>query len=201
MLKVDYVRSEEDPARIDVWIEGEFWNSVSGQVFRRLKGLPRQVESEAALRQWFHEEESKRARAAAMRLLAAQSLHSRQFEERLQRWGYGPEITAQVAEACIESGYIDDAEWALSYAKGLKRRRYGKQYVYQRLQQKKVPDRHIQTVLSELYESDSLGEIRELLDSRYSKRNLSDPKELRKVAAALCRRGFQPQEVWDCLRQ
>ncbi|MCB1136162.1 MAG: hypothetical protein KDK78_07840, partial [Chlamydiia bacterium] len=60
MLKVDYVRSEEDPARIDVWIEGEFWNSVSGQVFRRLKGLPRQVESEAALRQWFHEEESKR---------------------------------------------------------------------------------------------------------------------------------------------
>ncbi len=201
MLKVEYVRNEDDRAQLEVWLDGEYWRNLSGRIFRRLKGLPRSCESEKALSEWFAEEEAKRARNGAYKLLAAQALNSKQLSERLERWGYRPEVVQAVVTRVVEQGYINDAEWALSYAKGLKRRRYGRQYVSQRLWQKGITGELCQSVLSELYDEGGGSEIQELLQTRYKNRDLSDQKELRKVVAALCRRGFGAQQVWEAVSE
>ena len=123
-----------------------------------------------------------------------------QVEQKLLSAGYPAEAVARVMEVLTRYDFVSDERFAERYVSG-RSSRYGRSRILRELRQKGVSEDTAKEALDDLPQEDereaALRQARKLC----ARRDLSDPDERRKTAAALARRGFSWDIVSDVLRE
>ena len=147
----------------------------------------------AALRQSAATSQVK-ARAAGM--IGRQALSKSELRRRLIRGG-AAEADAQAAADWLENiGAVDDPAYAAAVARDYGRRGYGAARVRQELQRRGVPRELWEAALEELPDS---GPVLDDLIRKKCGRELSDPREIKRLSDSLLRRGFPWSQVREAL--
>ena len=128
----------------------------------------------------------------AGRALAARDMTEAQLEKKLLTAGYPEKTVAKVMDMLTRYDFVSDERYAERYVSG-RSSRYGRNRILQELRFKGVSEETAKEALEDLPEEDereaALRQARKLC----ARRDLADPAERRKAAAALARRGFS----WD----
>ena len=110
-----------------------------------------------------------------------------------QKTGCGEEELNAVLDRLEELGFLNDRTYAASVVRSCARKGYGAQRALSELSRRGIPKELREEALTELPEND--GTLERLIRAKL--RNPSDRDEIRKVSAAMVRRGFS----WDEIRQ
>ena len=136
----------------------------------------------------------------AGRALAARDMTEAQIEKKLLSAGYPSDTVSRVMEMLTRYEFVSDERYAERYVSG-RSARYGRGRILRELKGKGVSEETAKEALDSLPEEDereaALRQARKLC----TRRDLSDPDERRKTAAALARRGFSWDIVSDVLRE
>ena len=136
-------------------------------------------------------------RTQAANIIGSRPLSKKELTERLVKKGAEREDAESAADWLQGLGAVDDAQYAAMLARHYGGRGYGPQRVREELRRRGV-DR-------QLWENamESMPDREEILDGLVRKRgrDLSDPKEVKRLSDSLLRRGFAWGEVRDALRR
>ena len=135
-------------------------------------------------------------RSAAAGLAGSRALSRRELEEKLARKGLAAEDIQAAADWLEDLGAIDDAAYARLVARHYGQRGYGPGRVREELRRRGVPKELWEEALAELPDS---GEAIRALLAKKARGDLSDPRERRRLGAALLRRGFSWEEIRPAL--
>ena len=128
----------------------------------------------------------------AGRALAARDMTEAQLEKKLLTAAYPEKTVAKVMEMLTRYDFVSDERYAERYVSG-RSSRYGRSRILRELRFKGVSEETAKEAVEGLPEEDereaALRQARKLC----ARRDLADPAERRKAAAALARRGFS----WD----
>lgn len=146
-------------------------------------------------------EEYKKAYTYALRRLAAKSYFSKDLVNLMKQKGMPLPIITQVIEQCSKSGYLDDERWIQSYVAHCIAKKQGPKMIIAKLQQRGVERTIAASAVADYLPVNRQKEtLQKLLESKYKKRNLSDPKERQKVVLSLARKGFSLDLIFEMLR-
>ena len=126
----------------------------------------------------------------AGRALAARDMTEAQVEKKLLTAGYPEETVARVIEVLTRYDFVSGRS-----------ARYGRGRIMRELRVKGVPEETAREALESLPEEDERETALRQAQKLCARRDLSDPDERRKAAAALARRGFSWDIVSDVLRE
>ena len=137
------------------------------------------------------------ARNRAMELLSRRPMSEKELVDKLIRKGEDQETAADCARWLREKGFLDDESYAAAVARHYAAKGYGPGRVRAELSRRGV-DR-------ELWDDtiQAMPENTDRLD-RFIAARLTDPEDrdqIRKVSAALCRRGYSWEEIRSALRR
>ena len=137
------------------------------------------------------------ARNRAMELLSRRPMSEKELVDKLIRKGEDQETAADCARWLREKGFLDDESYAAAVARHYAAKGYGPGRVRAELSRRGV-DR-------ELWDDtiQAMPENTDRLD-RFIAARLTDPEDrdqIRKVSAALCRRGYSWEEICSALRR
>lgn len=149
------------------------------------------------------DDENKKARDAALRLLGLCDRSKRELKERLLRKGYSEAAADDVAGEMESLGYIDDRRYAERFASdAVNRRNAGPQMIFSELQKKGIARDIIDDVLVKVSNDFAESDIaRRALDRRLRKGGVPrDRDEIRRLSDYLRRRGFAYDIIRDVLK-
>ena len=150
------------------------------------------------------EEELERLRAAAAlslckehaaALLALRPMSAGELERKLCEKGEDPEATADAVARLAELGALDDESYARSVARHYAAKGWGPARVREELRRRLVPREYWDDALAEI--EDEGETLDRLLRRRLT--DPSDPKERKKAADAMARRGFAWSEIKEAI--
>ncbi|MEI8365282.1 MAG: RecX family transcriptional regulator [Parachlamydiaceae bacterium] len=145
-------------------------------------------------------EEYRRAKHSALRRLSMQAMLSNQLAIFLQKRQFTQEVIERVIKDLTTLELLNDTEWSASFVRSQSRRKLGPRAIAQKLARKGVRGESLEKAIEGSWDaSEQKAMIHQLLQTRFSKRDLSDPKERKKVAASLVRRGFDLSLIFRCL--
>lgn len=114
-----------------------------------------------------------------------------EIDQKLVREGIRGEVRRDVLAWLEKRGLVDDARYAGRYAQEKARTKsWSKRKIFAMLRQKGVSPDLIKAALDGLDEDRERENIKSLLERKYGRRNLSDPKDFNRTYQALVRRGF-----------
>lgn len=128
----------------------------------------------------------------AGRALAARDMTQAQVEKKLLSAGYPQDAVARVMETLTRYDFVSDERYAERYVSG-RSARYGRGRILRELRVKGVSEETAKEALEGLPEEDEREAALRQARKLSVRRDLTDPAERRKTAAALARRGFS----WD----
>jgi len=131
----------------------------------------------------------------------AHSIH--EMREYLNRRAEDPELVSPVVARLREHKYLDDARYALDYARQhAQSRRQGRFRIARELRARGVPDRHIEAALDAIFaETDEATLVRARLKRRLAHvRGSLDQRQLASLYRALLRAGFSTDIIRAELR-
>lgn len=147
------------------------------------------------------EEEQKKARLKAMRLLEHMDRTEKGLTDRLKQEGFSGEAVQDAMDYVKSFGYINDARYAqhyISYRLGIK----SKQRILQELALKGI-DRETALLAweeaAELEEPDEKALLRRTIEKKYAPGMALDDKEMRRLYGYLARRGFRSGDIFSVL--
>ena len=188
---------QSSPGNIIVEFEGgETLRSTLGAVTDARLYVGMELDDEAF--EEFRRESSKALdRQKALELLSRRSYSRKELFDKLLRRG----ASEQSAEDCVawlsEHGFLDDGEYAGAVARHYTAKGYGASRIKSELRRRGVERELADETLAELPENT------EKLDA-YIARRLTDPNDrdsVRKISAALFRRGYSWEEIRAALRR
>ncbi|MBF0588032.1 MAG: regulatory protein RecX [Magnetococcales bacterium] len=140
----------------------------------------------------------------AIRFLARRPYGVMELRRRLSRDGCDEQALEHVLARCLEMGYLDDAQFAESFARNrVVHQLYGPARVWRDLRQLDVEKSLIERALSLAWEEvDQMEGARRALRKRYGRtveKDVPDRREKKRRYDFLCRRGFDYDVVWDVL--
>jgi regulatory protein len=140
---------------------------------------------------------------AALRALMRRAHSIHEMKEYLARRAEDEESIGQVIARLREQNYLDDAKYALDYARlHARSRRQGRFRIARELRQRGVPDRHIESALDAVFtDTDEAVLVRERLKRQLAR--VRGPLDQRKIASAyrsLLRAGFSADLIRTELR-
>lgn len=138
------------------------------------------------------------ARQRAVRIVAASAVSERELERRLVRKGEDREQARDAVEWLRGLNAVDDRETARRIVRHAAERGYGRARARQELYGKGIPREYWDEALEDY--PDMSGAIDRFLASRL-RGGEDDPKQIKKVSDALCRRGFSWEEIRSGLRR
>jgi regulatory protein len=136
--------------------------------------------------------------AAALRALMRRAHSIHEMREYLGRRADDNELVSSVVAKLRERTYLDDARYALDYARAhAQSRRQGRFRIARELRSRGVPDRHIEAAVDAVFaETDEAALVRARLQRRLA--HIRGPLDRRKLAslyASLLRAGFPADTV------
>lgn len=133
------------------------------------------------------------AKARGARILGERPLSRRELIRRLIEKGECESDAEAAADWLTEIGALNEREYACSIVRHYSARGYGIQKLRQELQRRGIPREYWDEALEE--QADTEDQIATFL-SRKLRGQVDDPKQLKRAADALLRRGFR----WDEIR-
>ncbi len=136
-------------------------------------------------------------RQKALEMLSRRPYSRRELKDKLLRRGADEQSAEDCVEWLAERGFLDDGEYADAVARHYTAKGYGAGRVKDELRRRGVPSELAEETLAELPENT------EKLDA-YLARRLDDPNDrdsVRKISAALFRRGYSWEEIRAALRR
>lgn len=137
------------------------------------------------------------ARERALNLLSFRPHSQKELCDKLLRKGISPEAADSAIEWLAEHGYLDDGGYASAVVRHYAKKGYGEKRIASELYRRGIPRDLWADALREMPDSDS--EIDRFLRTRL--KNPDNPDEIRKISAALARRGFQWDEIRSALNR
>ena len=136
--------------------------------------------------------------AAALRALMRRAHSIHEMREYLTRRADGAELVSRVVAKLRERAYLDDARYALDYARAhAQSRRQGRFRIARELRSRGDPDRYIEAAIDAVFaETDEATLVRNRLKRRLA--HVRGPLDQRKIAslyASLLRAGFPSDTI------
>lgn len=185
-----------DPARVNLFVDGEFRAGLALDVARDL-GLRAGVElDETTLQRALDADEQWRAREAALALLGYRARSTAELRRRLLRKQFSAEAVDRVVEALGERGHLDDHAFAEAFVRDRARSRpRGRGRLVNELRARGVPGeaaaRAVESVFrDEQVSEDALARAAAEAWLRKGGAGKSGPDARRRLRAYLARRGF-----------
>lgn len=185
---------------VDVYADGEYLMSVSEDAAIEA-GLRVGLQiNEDFLSQVEHSVQLSKAKNKAYNYLSYGDMSRKKLFEKLSRYGFDQQICNECVDAMCRSGYIDDMRYACSLAASLATGRlYGPRRIIQELRQRGVDPQTASEALDSL-ETDFRENIKTLISGRL-RRDMSDPKEIKKLISALMRNGYDYDAIKSVLSE
>lgn len=139
-----------------------------------------------------------KARQLLIKKLGMKSYSTRDIRRWMKEKGVDSDIAERLIAEFQQGGYLDDAAYLQTFVRSQRARRYGPRAIALKLMQKGFSEKEIAQALDG--EVDDSSAVRQLLDTRYRSRNLSDPRERQKVIASLMRRGFSLDVILNTIK-
>ena len=141
--------------------------------------------------------------AAALRALMRRAYSIHEMKEYLTRRAEDKEAIAPLIARLREQNYLDDAKFALNYARQhAQSRRQGRFRIARELRARGVPDRHIAAALDAVFaDTDEAALVRKRLERHLTRtRGPLDERKLASVYRSLLRAGFPSDLIRTELR-
>jgi regulatory protein len=144
-----------------------------------------------------------RARESAFRFLSIRARSRKELRARLKEKGFDNHVVNRVIDYLRERGYLDDASFAVQWARNLAvNRLFGNRRIEMSLREKGIPAELIGEAIAgareEISEKKAIGR---LIAKKGNGRNVTDPKELRRLGRNLVGKGFPPGLVFEILKR
>lgn len=195
---VTEVKPEKKGALITVNGEEQLWFDRSAWLERELR------EGEAVdleeLRQWLLPRQYPSALNSAVRLLSVRARSALEVRKRLEERRYLDDAVEMVLYKLEKEGLLDDAAFAREWALARSRRQLGKGRILQELRSKGIDRETAERAVSELPQEEGAeraAALAEKLVRRYDGETAETA--LRKVMAAMARRGYSFDEARDAV--
>ena len=143
------------------------------------------------------DQQTKKARAKAMRLLEHMDRTEKGLEEKLRQADFSEEAVADALRYVKSFGYLNDEHYAEVYIRGRIRSK-SRQQIFQELMKKGIDRELIRDAweaVSELEEPDERDMIRSEILKKYSPGDELNEKEMRRLQGYFARRGFRFEDV------
>jgi regulatory protein len=138
----------------------------------------------------------------ALRYLGYRPRSEAEVRRHLRQRGYAVETIEQSVQRLRQLNYLNDGNFARSWAAAkVTGRGYGPKRIEQELTTKGLLPALIREVLSETFGADEEAHnAKRLLEKRYKKSYLDDPRQQRRAVAFLLRRGYSSKVIFDLLK-
>lgn len=196
MMRITEIRKLKS-GRYGIFADGEYVDSLDDEtlVLSRLK-TGREID-ESELAEILLEAKKRRAKDKAMNLLSFRDHSKAELVKKLSP-KLGEEAAEEAAEKMEEIGLVNDADYALKFAKELIfTKLLGRDRVLYELSQRGI-DRELAFSALESIEFDPIENARRLLLKKYP-RGIQDESARRKAAALLTRSGYRFSEIKSAL--
>lgn len=187
-----------DPNYLRIRVEGRIVARVKSEFAHSLKltvGQPWTDHLSDSVNKWL---EGIKAHKAALNLLGTRAYSKVELERRLTRRGFGPEMVRLTIEDLQASGWIDDASYALQFAKELVTGKFAAQsLILEKLEQRGIDRETAQQATTEaLRHVDPIESALSLAKKRLKSMSRITPEaQARRIAGVLGRRGFDDQVI------
>ena len=188
---------QTSPGRLTITLDsGEELRSTLGVVteLRLFTGL---VLDEAAAEELRLTSGRALARERALELVSQRQMSRRELETKLRQKGVDPETASYCGAWLLDRGLLDEAAYAAAVVRHYAAKGYGEGRVRAELQRRGIPRELLDEALAAMPEDTS--KIDKYIASRL--RDPGDRDEVRKLSAALYRRGFSGEEIRSALRR
>lgn len=138
------------------------------------------------------------AKARAAKMIGARPLSKRELTDRLVSKGEGAAAAQKAADWLEDLGAVNDAEYAKTVVRHYDRMGYGPQKLREELFRRKIPKDCWEEALREARPQREV--MAEFLAAKFRYRAVTE-KELQRQAAALRRRGFGWDAIWEEIGQ
>lgn len=145
-----------------------------------------------------YESDLKRAKSRALWYLSRGDLSKKTLSDKLYTAGFGETVTAAAVERMTELGLINDEKYARHLCEYLRDTAISQKELYFKLINKGIPSDLAKEVLEE-EPDDETDKILKLLKTKYVSK-LQDEEGIKKVIAALQRKGFSYYDIKDALK-
>ena len=185
---------KNDVNRVSVYLDGDFAFGVHQDLVLRFelrKGRVLTLDEQIAIER---ADQVMKARAKAFDYLSYKPRTETEVRRRLGQKGFDDAVVDQVIDRLFELNYLDDAAYAVEYARGrFESGGYGPRRVRHDLRRRGVARRHIEDAVAEVFDRDeALDTAREQAHKRLRRlQREEDPRRRRKkLFDFLVRRGF-----------
>ncbi len=188
---------QESPDRLRVFFDdGEETASTPGAVTALRLYVGKELDAEAAE---VFRTESRRAlaRERALMLISRRQMSARELRDKLRERGIDPETAAWCADWLTERGLLDEQSYAAAVVRHYAAKGYGPGRVRAELVRRGIPRELAEEALDAMPAGDE--KLDRLIAARL--RDPNDRDEVRKLSAALYRRGFSGEEIRSALRR
>lgn len=134
---------------------------------------------------------------SAFSMLSYNDMSSGKLKRKLAQ-KFDKDIASVVTEMLVERGYLNDEALALRYAESFySSKKWGPARIKNELYARGFGASDINNAIEQFEGYDHSENIRSLLESKYSKKQLADRDTLRKAAAYLYRQGYESSDIYD----
>jgi len=132
----------------------------------------------------------------AARSLGAKAQHSAELEKKLKKRGFSDEVTQETLAKMKDLGALGDEEWLEGFVRACYRKNLGKRGVLAKLREKGIKA----TGLSFEEEGEKERALT-FVSKKYSKLDLSDPKQKARLVRGLTAKGFDWEIITEVLEK
>lgn len=139
----------------------------------------------------------------AQKYCSYQERSQQEVRDKLYSWGLHQRDVENVISELIDSNFLKEERFATAFAGGKFRvKKWGKNKIRMALEQKKVSAPLISKALKEITDNDYSKALREVIRSYSKKVTEKEPfKRKYKIASYAIRRGYEPEMVWEVLKE
>ncbi len=198
-MKITAIEIQKNsPSRCSIFINDEFFYGVDRETIAKLNLKEGQEIEHKALKKVIYEEEFKRAKSYAFKLLSYRARSQQEIIDRFKKKNYNSSIMQKVIEHLKALNFINDKNFAYAWAQSrLAIKPAGKQRLRQELWQKGIAKEIIEEVISSVYQKGEEEKLaKELVQRKYKiYQNLDNLAFKRKMERFLLRRGFSYEVI------
>ena len=145
----------------------------------------------------------KQALAKAAKYCAYQERSHQEVRDKLYEWGLWKKDVEEIILQLLTDGYLNEERFAKAFAGGKFRiKKWGRIKIRIELKKKKVSDYCIRKALEEIDDKEYMRTLKEIIAKKFKK--IPNPKSQTlnyKIAQYIISRGYEPELVWDLLRE
>lgn len=192
---------QKSDTTFEIFLDNEFWNEIDSAIFGRKPPFPDEVASLSAWEEEFNQLEYQKSKLYLLKKLAGRSYLSLELKSLLINKKVSLQTTSRLLKEFNALGYINDHDWILSFVRKEIRLGRGSRLIAMKLRKKQVSDSVITQVLGEYESPEEIHKmLSDLIQKKYAKINLKDPKNKRKVINSLIRRGFSFDDIFSVIK-